>query len=105
MTRTTAHRLELLLLITFLVLLPGSSPAQSRPVRFEGRVQWIGGSVLSVAVNDGPAVAIDLGRVAQSDYSGLVQGDWVLVTGELSSDRRRVLGSSVTRAPGAFQSP
>ena len=86
-------------------MLPGSSLAQSRFVRFEGRVQWIGGAVLSVAVNDGPSVAIDLARVPQSDYSGLVQGDWVIVTGELSSDRRRILGSGITRTYGGFQSP
>ena len=98
-------RLGRFLVVACLVLLPGSSLAQSRVVRFEGRVQWIGGAVLSVAVNDGPSVAIDLGRVPQSDYSGLAQGDWVIVTGELSSDRRRILGSGITRTYGSFQSP
>ena len=105
MIRMAWPRLGVLLVVACLVLLPGSSLAQSRSVRFEGRVQWIGGSVLSVAVNDGPAVAIDLGRVPQSDYSGLTQGDWVIVIGELSPDRRRVLGSSVTRTDGGFQAP
>jgi hypothetical protein len=100
------RRFRRFLIVACLVVLPGSAMAQSRFVRFEGRVQWIGGSVLSVAVNDGPSVAIDLGRVAQSDYSGLVQGDWVVVTGELSSDRRRILGSGITRTyGGGFQSP
>ena len=80
------------------LMLPTSAVAQSRYVRFEGRVQWIGGTVLSVAVSDGPAVAIDLGRVPQGDYIGLAQGDWVIVAGELSPDRRRVIGTGISRA-------
>ena len=91
--------------MSLLLALPAAASAQSRAIRFEGRVQWIGGSVLSVAVNDGPSVAVDLGRVPQSDYSGLAQGDWVIVVGELSPDRRRILGSGITRSPNPFQSP
>ena len=85
--------------------LPSPTTAQTRYVRFEGRVQWLSGTVLSVAINDGPAVAVDLGRVPQSDYAGLNQGDWVLVTGELSSDRRRVLGTGISREGYPGQAP
>ena len=105
MTRTAGRRLRLLLTVVLLLALSGPSSAQSRSIRFEGRVQWIAGSVLSVAMNDGPSVAIDLGRVPQSDYSGLAQGDWVIVVGELSPDRRRILGSGITRTYGAFEAP
>jgi hypothetical protein len=90
-----------------LVLMPAASTvAQGRYVRFEGRVQWISGAVLSVAVVDGgPAVAVDLGRVPQGDYIGLAQGDWVIVVGELSPDRRRVIGTGITRTYGGSEAP
>ena len=105
MIRIVGRRLRLLLTVSLLLALPASAWAQSRPIRFEGRVQWISGSVLSVAVNDGPSVAVDLGRVPQSDYSGLAQGDWVIVVGELSPDRRRIFGTGITRSSNPFQSP
>ena len=92
-------------MLALMLTLLGSAVAQSRYLRFEGRVQWISGAVLSVAVNDGPAVAIDLGRVRQGDYIGLAQGDWVIVEGELSPDRRRVVGTGISRGYGSSQAP
>ena len=61
---------------------------------------WVAGDVLSLAVNDGPAVSIDLSDVPQSDYSGLPQGEWVVVIARLSSDYRRLNGVSITRYAG-----
>ncbi len=66
-----SRRLAFLTMFALLLALPLPSAAQSRYVRLEGRVQWIAGTVLSLAVNDGPAVGIDLHRAPQSDYSGV----------------------------------
>ncbi len=85
------------LAVALLLALPAASAAETRYVRLEGRVQWVAGNVLSLAVNEGPSVGIDLVRVPQSDYGGLVQGDWVIVRGQLSDDYRRVLGTSIQR--------
>jgi hypothetical protein len=105
MDRTAQRLLRIGLMFALLLTLPASAGAQSRYVRFEGRVQWIGGTVLSIAVGDGPAVAVDLGRVPQGDYIGLAQGDWVIVVGELSPDRRRVIGTGISRAYSPAQAP
>jgi hypothetical protein len=105
MDRTARRLLGIGLMLALMLTLPASAVAQSRYLRFEGRVQWISGAVLSVAVNDGPAVAIDLGRVRQGDYIGLAQGDWVIVEGELSPDRRRVVGTGISRVYASSQAP
>jgi hypothetical protein len=90
---------------SLLLALPAASAAQTRSVRLEGRVQWIAGSVLSLSLSDRPGIGIDLVRVPQSDYGGLVQGDRVIVTGQLSDDYRRVLGTSILRVDPGFQAP
>ena len=103
--RPALCRLLGLAVFPLLLALPAAPAAQSRYVRLEGRVQWIAGNVLSLARNDGPSVRIDLARVPQSDYGGLAQGDWVIVTGQLSDDYRRVLGTSIQRGYPGFQAP
>jgi len=91
--------------VALLLALPAASAAETRYVRLEGRVQWVAGNVLSLAVNEGPSVGIDLVRVPQSDYGGLVQGDWVIVRGQLSDDYRRVLGTSIQRGYPSVEAP
>jgi hypothetical protein len=88
-----------------MLALPVAVAAQGRYVRLEGRVLWIAGKVLSLSVSDSPAVGIDLVQVPQSDYSGLGQGDWVMVSGQLSDDYRRVLGISIQRGNPGIQTP
>ena len=83
--------------------LPGPAAAQPR-VRFEGRLLWISGNTMAVAVNDGPSVTIDLKDVPQGDYAGLEEGEWVLVLAQYSQDRRRLYGLAVGRYSG-FQAP
>lgn len=99
------RRLLVLVVAGLMLALPVVSAAQARYVRLEGRVQWIAGNVLSLSVSDSPAIGIDLIQVAQSDYSGLGQGDWVIITGQLSDDYRRVLGISIQRGDPGFQAP
>jgi hypothetical protein len=96
------------LILLFAVVLAGlglSGPADAQQrVRFEGRLLWLSGDTMAVAVNDGPSVSIDLSKVPQSDYQGLEEGEWVMVLAEYSRDRRELYGLSVTRYSG-FQSP
>jgi hypothetical protein len=101
----TSRRLALLTMFALLLALPLPSAAQSRYVRLEGRVQWIAGTVLSLAGTDGWAVGIDLRRAPQSDYSGVGQGDWVVVLAELSDDYRRVFAVSIRRGYPGIQAP
>jgi len=103
--RRRLRRVMVSVVLPLLLALPAASAAQTRYVRLEGHVQWIAGTVLSLSVADQPGVGIDLVRVPQSDYSGLVQGDWVVVTGQLSDDNRRVLGTSIQRRVPGVQSP
>ncbi len=100
---------RLLVLVTVAVLLglPASAAPQDRAVNLGGRVQWIAGQTLILDVDDGPSVRIDLTRVPQGDYQSLSQGEPIFVTGVLSSDYRRVMGTSIQRGyrGGGFQSP
>ena len=104
--RPLLRRLVVFAAFALLLALPAASAAQTQYLRLEGRVQWVAGNVLTLAVSDGPSVGIDLVRVPQSDYGGLVQGDWVIVRGRLSDDYRRVLGTSIQRGyPSGVQAP
>ena len=95
----------ILLLAVVLLSLAMPGPADAQRVRFEGRLLWISGNTMAVAVNDGQSsVTINLGNVPQSDYQGLEEGEWIMVLAEYSRDRRNLLGLSVTRYSG-FQAP
>jgi hypothetical protein len=87
------------LVASLLILGPlPSADGQGTSVRFQGRVLWIAGQTMMVALDDGPSVSIDLARVAQSDYHVLVQNDWVVVDAVISRGSRRVIATSVQRA-------
>ena len=94
----------ILLLAVVLAGLAMPGPADAQRVRFEGRLLWISGNMMAVAVNDGPSISVDLADVPQSDYQGLEEGEWVMVLAQYTRDRRKLLGLSVTRYSG-FQSP
>ena len=72
---------------------------------YEGRVQWIAGSTLILATDDGWSLRVDLTRVPQSDYLGLGQGDRIIVSGTLSQDGNYVRGLSIERARLDYQAP
>ena len=73
------------------------SPAQEVAVGFEGRVQWIAGNILVIALEASPSINVDLSEVAQDQYQGLHERDWVLVTGRVTKQRDRVIATSVQR--------
>lgn len=52
------------------------------------------------------SVRVDLTRVPQDEYHTLTQGDLVTVTGVLSDDNSRVVGTSIERrGPWEAESP
>jgi hypothetical protein len=73
------------------------SPAQVVAVGFEGRVLWIAGNTLVISLEASPSINVDLSEVAQDQYQGLEEGDWVLVTGTVTRERDRVIATSVQR--------
>ena len=72
---------------------------------YEGRVQWIAGSTLILATDDGWSLRVDLTRVPQSDYLGVGQGDRIIVSGALSQDGNYVRGLSIERVRSDYQAP
>jgi len=78
-------------------LLVAVSAAQDMPVRVSGRVQWIAGGTMIVALDDSPSINVDLSRVAQDQYAGLARGEWVVVTGMVPNVRDRVIATGIQR--------
>ena len=88
-------------LITVLLLALAVVAAEAQQwVRFMGAVQWIGGTRMQVMTDTGASVAVDLTGADQSSYQGLRGGDWVVVDGYPSSDRRRIVATEVWRDSG-----
>lgn len=75
-----------------------SAGAQARVARFQGRVLWVAGQTMLVALDDGPSVSIDLTGVSQSDYHALSPNEWVVVDAVIFSGSRRVIATSVRRS-------
>lgn len=78
-----------------LVLLWTTAAAQPR-YDLVGSVQWVSGNRLQLWTNGGP-IAVDVSRVAQSDYAGLRTGDVIRVIGYLAPDRLRVVAETIER--------
>jgi hypothetical protein len=85
---------------TVLLLTLAVAEAEAQWVRFTGSVQWIGGTRMQVMTDTGASVAVDLTQADQSSYQGLRGGDWVVVDGYPSSDRRRIVATEVWRDSG-----
>jgi hypothetical protein len=77
--------------------LPGAAQA---PVRIMGAVQWVSTTRMAVMTELGDSIIVDLVQADQATYRGLRTGDWVLVDGTLSLDRRRVIAQEVWRDNG-----
>jgi hypothetical protein len=69
---------------------PPTVPEQ--PLVIEGRVLWIdfGSQTLMLAPANGPAIAIDLHRIRQSDYHGFRGSEYVQVVGYILRPSRRI---------------
>jgi hypothetical protein len=89
---------------SLLLIAPLAAEAQQL-LLFEGRVQWIAGSTLILATDEGWSLRVDLTRVPQSDYLGLGQGDRIIVSGALSQDGNYVRGLSIEQLRSDEQTP
>jgi hypothetical protein len=58
-----------------------------------------------VMTDEGLSVRVDLTRVSQNEYSGLVPRDRISVTGMLSQDGNYLVGLSIQRARLEYQTP
>ncbi len=79
--------------------------AEEQIIRVDGLVQWIGGQQMIVQADTGLSVDVDLASVRQDEYAGLGVRDRVAVTGMVSPDGRRLIGTSIVRSPRAREAP
>jgi hypothetical protein len=93
------RRLLVLSLVTLVLLASMSirADAQSRPVQFEGFVQWISGQSMLVLLDSGLSINVNLIRVPQWHYLALLPGERILVNGTLPAGSRTVSGVSIVR--------
>src|SRR5262245_34885658 len=94
--RPLERRAFMTLVAASLLVAPLEAEAQ-RLLYYEGTVQWIAGSTMVIATDDGWSLRVDLTRVPQSDYSGLGLLDRVIVTGLLSSDGNYLIERYIQR--------
>ena len=76
------------------------SPLHAQDARVVGQVQWVAGNRMQVLTADGTSFAIDLTEADQESYRALRLGDWVVVDGYISSDRRRIVAREIWRDNG-----
>jgi hypothetical protein len=84
-------------LSVLVMALPAS--AQS-PVRIVGEVQWVSANRMAIMTEAGDSIVVDLMQADQSSYRALRTGDWVLVDGTLSRDRRHLVARDIWRDNG-----
>jgi hypothetical protein len=85
---------------TLLFALAGVATEAQELARLVGAVQWVAGTRMQVMTDSGASVTIDLMQTDQSSYQGLRNGDFVVVDGFLSTDRRRFLARDIWRDSG-----
>jgi hypothetical protein len=68
------------------------------PVQVAGRVQWINGQGMALALDTGSSAHIDLTQVEQASYQRLTAGDRIVVIGTLAPRRNRVLATAIVPA-------
>ena len=76
-----------------------------RLIYYTGTVQWIAGSTMIVATDEGWSLRVDLTRIPLTEYSGLTIRDRIIVTGLLSQDGNYLVGTSIQRARLDYQAP
>jgi hypothetical protein len=102
MKRALTARIATFLFIGLLT----SAEAQETVLRFEGRVIWISGQSMALALDNGPAFGVDLTRISQSDLRNIAQNDYVVVTGVVLRPRSQFVAISIRRISAWFpQSP
>jgi hypothetical protein len=98
------RRTFMAMMVGSLFAMPLDAEAQ-RLLYYGGTVQWIAGSTMVVATDEGWSLRVDLTRVPQSEYSGLALRDRIIVTGLLSEDGNYLIGVSIRRTRLDYQAP
>jgi hypothetical protein len=108
-----------LLVVALAVSAPLAPGVAQDHIRVDGTVLWVSGNTLTLAL-DGPVspgytivgpylvpvagqrptVNVDLTRIPQSDYAFMRPGERVGIIGAVSSDARRLIGTSIIRDAG-----
>ena len=88
------------LAVAMALLALAAAPASAQAIRIVGAVQWISAEKLQVMTEGGSSLAVDLMEADQSSYRALRPGDWVLIDGVVSSDRRQVIALNIWRDSG-----
>lgn len=97
------RQLLVALVASFLTLgLLVSANAQETVMRFEGRVIWLTGQSMALALDNGPAFGVDLTRISQSDLRSIAQNDYVTVTGVVLRPSGRLRAISIQRISAWF---
>jgi len=97
----SCFRSALLVAVAALWMLVTAVPASAQsPVRIVGAVQWVLANKMAVMTEAGDSIAVDLMQADQSTYRALRAGDWVLVDGTLSHDRRHLIARDIWRDNG-----
>ena len=82
------------------VLVMALPAAAQSPVRIVGEVQWVSANRLAMMTEAGDSIVVDLMQAEQASYRALRMGDWVLVDGTLSRDRRHMVARDIWRDNG-----
>jgi len=96
---------------TFIAMIAGGlltaplAAAAQGVVYYEGRVQWISGSTLILATDEGWSIRVSLARVDQSEYQGLSPRVRIIVGGIVSPDGNYLIGLSIRQVRSDSQSP
>lgn len=72
-----------------------SADGQETILRFEGRVVWISGTSMVLALDNFPAFGVDLTRISQGDIQKIAQNDYVVVTGVVLRPYGRLVAISI----------
>jgi len=66
-------------------------------VQFAGAVSWLSGEKMVIAPPSALPITVDRSQADLSQYSELMSGDWVIVTGTVAPERDRVIATSIQR--------
>ena len=69
--------------------------AQDEVLVYAGRVVWISGQRMILALDNAPSISVDLTRISHADLRRFGQNDYVVVTGVVLRPGRTILALSM----------
>ena len=71
--------------------------AAQEVVQIDGRVSWVSGQRMVLSPPGGQPITVDLTLVDQSQYRALLAGERIVVTGQLTAQRNRIVATAIQR--------